>query len=160
MKRWFCKACAARGVESEWESHLTVSFCQQCGSEGTRKVEFGCFACHEEGVRFWAESASMQPCPQCGGDAFRILYAPAVIGQDKREAYKSADKALETELERQKVSTTTLKREPPKKQAPQFLVPGGWQDAGSLLAQRGAGIGGAVPNLPRPKTQIIGSYDG
>ena len=165
MKRWRCKECLARGLdvsECEWDDHRSVSFCRTCGKEATRIIEFGCFQCRDEGVVFFAEPAPSHPCPDCGSDAFRIIYAPAVIGQASREQFRHADKLLETELQNQKVSTTSLKREfKPKADAPQRPFAGHWANAAELLPPGGKGVGGALPfGMPRPITHVVGRYDG
>lgn len=165
MKRWRCNACLKRGLpveECEWDDHLTQSHCRACGGAAVRIVEFGCFQCHDEGVIFFGEDASSHPCPECGSDAYRIVYAPAIISQASRATHAAADKMLETELQRQKVSTTSLKREfKPKADVPQNPFAGHWANANELLPAGGRGVGGQLPfGMPRPITQVVGKYDG
>jgi len=165
VKRWRCNACLKRGLpaeECEWDDHLTQSHCRACGEPAVRIMEFGCFQCHDEGVIFFGEVASSHPCPECGSDAFRIVYAPAVIGQASRAAHAAADKLLETELQNQKISTTSLKREPKRKaEAPSGPFAAHWSDAKELLPAGGRGVGGQLPfGMPRPITAVVGKYDG
>lgn len=167
MKRWRCNACLKRGLpieECEWDDHLTQSHCRACGEAAVRIVEFGCFQCHEEGVTFYAEQASSQPCPACGADAFRIVYAPAVLRPDRHASFAAADRMLEKELDRQKVSTTSLKREAPVRDRNPLPEGdprrGGWADASTLLPSAGKGIGGRLPfGMPRPVTEIVARHD-
>lgn len=164
MKRWRCKDCLARGLpaeDCEWEDYLTHSHCRACGKEAVRIQEFGCFQCRDEGVIFFGEVAASHPCPECGLDAYRIVYAPAIIGQARRETHSAADRLLETELERQKVSTTSLKREfKPKANVSQNPFAGHWANANELLPAGGKGVGGQLPfGMPRPVTAIVGRHD-
>lgn len=159
MKRWKCLPCAKRGSPEEWEDHRTESFCRQCGCPATRIVEFACFRCDDEGLRFWDVQAPSHPCPQCSEDCYRVVEAP-YIGKSscKSEDFKAADKLLETELANQGLSSTSLKRELPK--VDERLLPR-WAGANELLPAGGKGVGGKLPfDMPRPHTTIAGSFTG
>lgn len=173
MKRWRCSHCWKPDVAvegAEWEDHLTQSFCRMCGAAATRIYEFGCFACDDHGVMFWGEDAPSHPCPDCNSPAYRIVHAPYLGSTDKHADYVAADRMLETALNQQGISTTSLKRETPPTDErvtqakarvqgnPQFQ--GGWVAANQVMgrAMPGSQVS-PLGTVPRPVTQIVGSYD-
>lgn len=159
MKHWRCDHCKD---ESPWETYTTESFCRVCGKRATRIFEFGCFECDDEGKeRFWDVAAPSHPCPNCGQAAYRIVEAPWVSKSGARDAVNFANSAVESELERAKVSLTSMKREmtPKAPSGPSWGGMNGW-------------VGNAINNvkmpdsvLPfqskaRPQTIIVASSDG
>lgn len=158
IKRWRCLHCWAPDVpDAEWEDHLTQSFCRLCGGPGTRIYEFGCFACDDQGRRFWGTDAPSHPCPDCNSPAYRIVHAPYVATGDKRADYQAADQLLETELAAQGVSSTSLKRETAPVD-PRFQ--GGWVAPSQVVGRAMPGSqANPLGTLPRPQTIISGSYE-
>ena len=172
MKRWRCLACTQRGLTEEWDDHRTASFCHACGMAGTVIVEFACFACRDEGLRFEDVDAPEHPCPECEGPAYRVVYAPYIgRSSSKTSDYQAADRMLVQELEQQGLSTTSLQRERPEpsreveaahalmaQAMPDATPRAHWAPANQLLPAGGKGVGGQLPfGMPRPITQIAGA---
>lgn len=157
MKRWHCAHCEKAPGYADWEDNLTQSFCRMCGRPGQRLREFGCFACDDEGVAFWAPDAPSQPCPKCGSDCYKIIHAPYVVDQAKRQSFDAADHMTESALERQKVSLTTLKPERTPRQST-----GSWVAPEQVMGRAAAGrmqagaqpFSSAMPKLPRPRAIV------
>ena len=158
MRRFRCKECLDRGIESEWEHHHKTSFCQTCGSEGTVIVEYACFKCSEDGMRFWAPEDDDAYCPECESKSPRIVYAP-MIETSKHEGFKFADKMLKTEMDRRGLTDTGR---PNPGAAPTNPFAARWGNPAEVLA-RAAGTKGsgdlihAVPK--RLPTSISGKDD-
>lgn len=157
MKRWHCDHCASAPGYEDWEDNLTQSFCRMCGHPGARLREFGCFACDDSGVTFWAPDAPSQPCPKCGSDCYKIVYAPYVVDQARRASYRAADGMAESAMARQKVSLTTLKPErAPRRSAASWVAPD--QVMGRAASGRAAAGGepfsAPMPRLPRPRAVV------
>lgn len=160
MKRWRCEGCYRPGneAETEWEDHLTQSFCRACGKPAVRVYEFGCFACDDAGRIFWGTDAPSHPCPDCNSPAYRIVHAPYVATNAKHADFVAADKMLERALEQQGISSTTLKPPPATPVDPRFA--GGWVNPSQVMGRAMPGSQSMpLGQVPRPVTQVVGSFD-
>lgn len=173
MKRWRCEHCYQPGNEAdtEWEDHLTQSFCRQCGKPGTRIYEFGCFACDDQGRIWWDTDAPSHPCPDCNSPAYRIVHATYVATSDKRADYKAADAMLETELMNQNRSLSTFERNtrPPNARVESAReqaaavggIQGGWVSPSQVIGRAMPGSqANPLGTMPRPNTTVVGSFTG
>jgi len=155
MRRFRCAGCLERGLTSEWEHHHRESFCVECGKVGTEIVEWGCFECHEEGLRFWEAKDDVPECPECGLKALRIMYAPMVVRSESRERHAFADKLLMKELENRGMTDIT----PPAPTRNPYTPR--WAPV-KEIAGGGGGTGGAsdlIKQLPKTLTTHIAGRD-
>lgn len=155
MRKFRCLGCEKRGLdEFEWEHHHRESFCQTCGKPGVEVVEWGCFECTEEGLRFWAPKEPIPVCAECGDPALRIMYAPMIVPTESHEKGKFADKLLTQEYERR--GMTDIAPSKPKKFAGDPKFHPRWGTPAEILSQgqsaKGSGGGnefGVVRSAPK-----------
>ncbi|MHB8406328.1 MAG: hypothetical protein ACYDCJ_12990 [Gammaproteobacteria bacterium] len=157
MRRFRCGGCLERGLISEWEHHHRESFCVECGKGGVEIVEWGCFECREEGLRFWEKKDEVPECPECGLPALRIMYAPMLTPSESRERHAFADKLLMKELENRgltDITPATPRQNPfaarwaPVEEVAVIQRPGGSME---LISQ--------IPKTLTPLTHIAGRDD-
>lgn len=142
-----------------------------CGGAATRIFEFGCFACDDQGVMFWGTDAPSHPCPDCNSASYRIVHAPYISSPEKRASFQAADRMLESELATQRVSSTTLRREPKpvdervaaaraQMQETSSALSGGWVAPSQVMGRVMPGSqANPLGTMPRPTTIIAGKYD-